>query len=255
MIPKRLFFVWFGNSAPDYAEFSIGNFMNVNPDFEIVRVFRSVREIEDIGSSDFDFKSRYDAQIRRCIDSLLGKNGFYGDYVGNQRKVYGDNLRFIQILSDLVRMELLNEHGGIYLDCDTFPVKPFDEELLSTGRFCVARHYESNSIFPDNYFIGSEPASSTGRWEFPLRRHEGVVELLQTIPNWHSKLKFVENRIKFRRRSLKYGEWSLYPEFYIDHFNSLSWSSLNASAIPFCKFDRRPDEACQPGSSDRLTGG
>lgn len=238
MIPKRLFFVWFGNSMPNYVEFSIGNFKEVNPDFEIVRVFRSVREIERIGSADFDFNSRYDVQIRRCIDSLLGRNDFYGEYIWNQKNVYGKNLRFIQILSDIVRMELMNEYGGIYLDCDTFPVKPFDDELLSSGRFCVTRHYEANNIFPDNYFMGSEPSSPTGFWEFPLRRREDVVELLQTTPNWHSNLRFVGNRIKFRRCSLRYGKWSLSPDFYIDHFNSFSWASSNVSSIPFCKYDK-----------------
>jgi mannosyltransferase OCH1-like enzyme len=238
MIPKRLFFVWFGNRIPKYAEFSLESFRKVNPDFEIVGVFRSVREIEEISAADLDSISRYDAAIRTCIDALLGQNGFYEEYIRNQRNVYGRNLRFVQILSDLVRMELLNEFGGIYLDCDTFPVKPFDESLLETGRFCVSRHYEGNNVFPDNYFMGSEPSPSLGRWAFPLRNENGVKYILQTVPNWRSSLGFVKNRILFRCLSLKIGEWSFSPDFYIDHFNGFSWSSENVSSIPFCKLDK-----------------
>lgn len=33
----------------------------------------------------------------------------------------------ITAISDAFRFYLLNKYGGIYLDLDTFPVKPFDD--------------------------------------------------------------------------------------------------------------------------------
>lgn len=60
-------------------------------------------------------------------------------------------------------MEILNEYGGIYVDCDTFPIKPFDDRL-SCKNF-IAQHdykigYGKNAKYVkyiDNYFIGIMP--------------------------------------------------------------------------------------------------
>lgn len=35
-IPKRLFFIWFGNEVPDFVNFSIENHRRANGDFQIV---------------------------------------------------------------------------------------------------------------------------------------------------------------------------------------------------------------------------
>jgi len=56
---------------------------------------------------------------------------------------------------------LVSTFGGIYVDCDTFPMKPFDDALLQMQQFTVARHYDNDAklinknIGIDNYFFGS----------------------------------------------------------------------------------------------------
>ena len=68
------------------------------------------------------------------------------------------------MLSDIYRLKLVSEFGGLYVDCDTFPLKPFDDKLLQLKRFMVARHYNNiassteNNIGDDNYFLGSMPS-------------------------------------------------------------------------------------------------
>ena len=38
----------------------------------------------------------------------------------------------------------LNEEGGIYVDCDTWPLKPFDDEILSNE--IISSFFKSPSI-------------------------------------------------------------------------------------------------------------
>jgi mannosyltransferase OCH1-like enzyme len=64
-------------------------------------------------------------------------------------------LDFIQTLADIFRLAVLNKYGGIYLDCDTYPLKPFDS-LLMTKNFTVARHTYNNIIIPDSFFMGKD---------------------------------------------------------------------------------------------------
>ena len=64
------------------------------------------------------------------------------------------------MLADIYRLEILNEFGGIYLDCDTYPLKKFDDKLLEKS-FIVQTYINTinnNKVFShvisDNYFIG-----------------------------------------------------------------------------------------------------
>lgn len=74
-------------------------------------------------------------------------------YLRRQLMFYGNKASFIQVLSDIVRIELLNEFGGIYMDCDTFPLKKFPVELL-TKDFFIARRDTGGGYFLDNFFMG-----------------------------------------------------------------------------------------------------
>lgn len=76
------------------------------------------------------------------------------DYVKWQRDFYGVHLNFLQLLSDVVRVEVLNHHGGIYLDLDTFPIAKFDDSLLSHEFIAVKRKSSGMQPFFDNFFLG-----------------------------------------------------------------------------------------------------
>jgi len=72
--------------------------------------------------------------LNEVIFDILNKNEKYKNILNktymyilqHQEVFYGKEIRFIQLLSDIYRLRIIQEFGGIYVDCDTFPLKPFD---------------------------------------------------------------------------------------------------------------------------------
>lgn len=91
----------------------------------------------------------------------------------------------------------------------------------------------------DNYFFGSEPETEIGTFKSPFGKKPDACQLIQTVPSWKSNLKFLKNKMKFFRYGLKKGEWSLNPDFYIDHFVRGNWNSLSGKPVstPVCRLD------------------
>jgi hypothetical protein len=147
MIPKQLFFIWFGDTQPNYVNFSIDAFKRVNPDFKINFLRYTVGDIENKNKV-----SEFDHNVYNCLDYILNNGPKYLKsiqlYKNNKRKI-------IQILANIVRLDVLNEYGGIYLDCDTFPIKPFDEWLLNRQNFSAYVSYD-NIEYKDCFFLGSD---------------------------------------------------------------------------------------------------
>lgn len=132
MVPKQIFFIWLGDQKPDFVDFSMNAFREVNPSFKVDLVWWTIAQIENTE----------DRILRGSIDWTLGHRR--------------PHLRFIQNLADVYRMSLLNEYGGIYLDADTFPIRPFDDALLAKP-FNVTRSYNNNwAIFKEIFFVGKE---------------------------------------------------------------------------------------------------
>ena len=78
------------------------------------------------------------------FDALLEGNDNL--YSGNIKFLYENKLNFLQILSDIYRFELIRENGGIYVDCDTVPIAPFDDSYLEDNGFCnVVIAFRDNS--------------------------------------------------------------------------------------------------------------
>ena len=107
-----------------------------------------------------NYKSIYIDNILYCIDNILKLNGIYNNIIKHYISL---NRKFISILCNILRIELLNKYGGIYLDCDTFPLRPFDDYLLSLKEFCSYIPIKRNSKFyrhRDCNFIGWCPNSN-----------------------------------------------------------------------------------------------
>lgn len=237
MIPKILHFIWLGNPPPKYAEHSINAFKEVNPEFRINFAYIPTRRLEDIW-----FKKRIENENEQVAYDSVGyilTRGKYREYIEHQLRIYGGNLRFIQFLSDVMRLELVNRFGGIYLDTDAFPVNPFDDGLLALRRFIVVRHYQRNFIQSDNYFFGSEKDFGSGEFKFPFGEKPDACQIIQTTPGWNSDLKFLRNKMNFFNCKLKIGEWSLNPDFYIDHFVRGNWNTSSGKPVstPISRFD------------------
>lgn len=93
-IPKRLFFIWFGNEVPDFVNFSIENHRRANGDFQIVFIQRTTRQLEDILLNNAS-EREYDDDIVQSWKILHDRNSVYSPYVSHQKGIYGNDLRAI----------------------------------------------------------------------------------------------------------------------------------------------------------------
>ena len=116
------------------------------------------------------------------------------------------------LLSDIFRLELLNVFGGIYVDADSVPARPFDGVLTANERFCVCREY-GGRVFPDNYFMGQ--AQGLGGWVNPMDASTAV----QVFDPTKRNLAFQYRRARFVK--------GMPPEpardFYVEHYMVRSW--------------------------------
>ena len=136
MIPKQLFFIWLGDNKPNYVDFAVKTFKDVNPDFKVDLIEWKIEDIEN----------PKDELLKRAINDALK----------NKKLSCNINKPFIVNVSDSYRYVLLKHYGGIYLDCDTFPVRPFDDSLLDHTEFDVTISWGINQfIVRDVFFIGS----------------------------------------------------------------------------------------------------
>lgn len=209
-IPKLLHFIWFGDDIPQYAEFSIENFLKVNPDFEINFVTRTIDEINGIKMNGI-IENKIDEVISKSINRISSsKEDIFVNF--QMSTIYKHGVQFVQILSDVVRLELLNEFGGIYLDCDTFPRKPFDEGLLNCDFFIVKRS-ENGGKFRDNFFMGKSLGC-----ESIINPYE--VDATEIPYEYGKKTELLMKKQKFFDLNLKYEKQN---DGYIYHFENGAW--------------------------------
>lgn len=138
MIPKVIHYCWFGgNEIPDNIKSYIESWKKIMPDYEICRWDESNYDVNKCNY----MKEAYDAR----------KWAFVSDYA---------------------RLDILYNHGGIYLDVDVEVLKPFDE-LLNLDAFCgrekgrdssenyvntglvigMKKHCEIGKVLRDDYHI------------------------------------------------------------------------------------------------------
>lgn len=134
MIPKILHFIWFGRK-PKYVDYCIDAFRKMNPSFQINLMWNlNVYAYEDLMEDINTCSGKYKRAIEYCKKLRIEDE---------------------QILSDILRLVLLNISGGIYLDCDCFPLRPFDDDLLKED-FVVTRYYSRDFIGRDCFFMGKQ---------------------------------------------------------------------------------------------------
>jgi hypothetical protein len=127
----------------------------------------------------------------------------------------------------------LYKYGGIYLDCDTFPVRPFDDALLNHTEFDVTISWGWNQfITRDVFFLGK---CNKKYLETHPKNHVFLYPHTETM-------KFFELRDKFFNCTLKYGEYYGDPKYYyINHYHDFTWNPKNLKT-PLCKFDEELKE-------------
>ena len=225
MIPKHLFFIWFGDNEPNYVRFSIRNFFNVNPDFDINFLRYTISEIENRKKV-----SKYDHIVYKCLDYIVNSRDCpYKSHIERNKKC---GRKTIQILSNIVRYDLLNNYGGIYLDCDTFPIKPFDSYILSLRNFCSYTFHIGDYVHRrrDIMFIGSDKTKL-------LSEYTNFYNVLNVSSfNYQKNIEWNYSRRLFFDCELEYKKKE--SEFYIDHFYDRTWVIKNNKCrTPLCKYD------------------
>lgn len=105
-IPKRLHFMWFYSEIPEKYIGHILGFVNNNPDYEI--------NLWTDHISDF-LLEKLDGVIIRDVD--------YNRYPITRKIV--DMQHNVGAKADIIRIEILYQEGGTYVDCDGVSVKPF----------------------------------------------------------------------------------------------------------------------------------
>ena len=222
MIPKSLFFIWIG-ARPKFTQFAVDSYKRINPSFTVNFVHYPVQQLEQLYFSR-NAKTDIDQLCIDVIDNILGIRSEYNSLVTRQAIQLSktSDIPFVQLFCDVLRLALLNKFGGLYVDCDTFPLKPFDDKLLQLKRFMVARHYNNiassteNNIGDDNYFLGSMPS---------IERHKSV-RLLQTCNKWWINMQYIINKKKFFDLSLQY-QPNLDQPLYIEHYCDGNWKWKN----------------------------
>jgi mannosyltransferase OCH1-like enzyme len=205
MIQKKLFMIWFGDNIPDFAKFSLDTFQQVNPDFKCEIVHRKIKEIEDIFYVE-------DPQKLPEMDRIINFNFHikYKAILKTKRRI-----PLCCFAKDSLCIHLIRRFGGIFVDCDMFPVKPFDKKLLSLKYFNSKRLFLYNgkgTIVREGNFCGNEKGYKS---EEPT-----------TIGYIREVLKTKELQSKFYNCTLKYGERydKNNEDNYVEHYGAFSWN-------------------------------
>jgi len=106
MIPKKIFYIWLGGEKSKLANICIENWRDKLPEYEII-------ELNEKSKEWFDF----DYEYNNCLWF---------------KTVY--DLKMWAYVSDYIRVNVLYNHGGIYLDTDVTVYKDF-EPLLNHKMF------------------------------------------------------------------------------------------------------------------------
>jgi hypothetical protein len=173
VIPKILHFIWLGSPIPDCVKMCINSWVHYHPDYEI--------KIWD--------------------DHAVSTISWYNTRV---EEGFKKSLSFAE-KADYIRIQVLYDFGGIYVDSDFICLKSFNPIVESSVRFFAGfekpkKGYSSN-LYINNALIGAQPKSDVIRGCFSTFIHpdeapRGLETHIRTGPNALSKA--IENEINYR---------------------------------------------------------
>jgi mannosyltransferase OCH1-like enzyme len=125
-IPKKIHLIWVGNdNAKPHA--CIQSWRRNHPDWE--------------------FKLWSDDDLRE------------GNWINKAHLATFASARKWPAVADLMRYEILYQHGGVYADADSFSVRPLDNWLLENEMFAAWEDTLSRARLINNAFLGSIPGN------------------------------------------------------------------------------------------------
>ena len=199
MIPKLLHFIWIGKDIPKWAKFSIDTFKKGNPTFDIkLWHYNSIIDNENNNYlkqyslffidqlNKFLDHHNYNYDLQNYNDILLPKIQFIWQsqiklILSKPQNKFLLNTRYdvnnfpeklYSALGDVLKFIILYYHGGIYLDCDTFPMKPFDDILLQTTFQSYKDIFFLGSLKNENfYFIRDDKLRTKNITSIPVEKN------------------------------------------------------------------------------------
>lgn len=66
-------------------------------------------------------------------------------------EIFGNKLYHVAHKADVIRLQMLQEYGGVYLDCDVICIKPFHD--LYTHEFVIGQQYKPKYVFYNSWLL------------------------------------------------------------------------------------------------------
>lgn len=194
MIDRNFFMCWVGGNIPEYALRSFAAFRDVNPSFNCEFIHFSFDDFAGWDRKLENYKVRGVRDFKWCISE--------------------DSPRHRVEMCNMVKYYLVQTHGGIYADCDLFPIRPFDEQLVSiTHPFKISKTRPPSTNVTDDIFFMGCPVGMDMQTE---------TKLLPPVKMYDfSDKRYIALRDKFFSTGLQYGEAFNDPSIcYVDHYDS-----------------------------------
>ena len=195
MIPKRIFYVWGINDEKKRdVQVCIQTWRQYLPDYEIIEINENSKEY-------FDFQKE-----------LQNNKWFKTVY---ERKMYA-------FVADYIRVKVLYENGGIYLDTDVSVVKPFDSDLLTNPAFVGIQSGGKDSL-TEPAILGAQQGNKFLKEILKFYNQQIWTEPIYTIPEifkyYIEKMYSIkEFPLKNMQKIIYLKDITLYPEKYFIPF-------------------------------------
>jgi hypothetical protein len=230
--------------------------------------FNPKYKIDLIHYSKNDIINSHDSVLNYCKDLIFKANkGIKCKYFYYIRERIKSKFNFIQILSDVIRFEILYYYGGIYLDCDTFPVKSFDDNLLSMNSFSqsvlcfrnklaktctysddIIDYYDLNFTqdnlikyhcfeYTDIYFFGLCKEYTSNDVVFKETAYFKHPLMPAWIRNFDNTDRFNYLKNKFYNCDISLVKDEIFYSHYINHFCNKKWQTHYKKSSMYCEYD------------------
>ena len=132
LIPKQMFYIWFGDNIPNYTNIVINQFKELHPDYKDDLIHYNVEELND---------------VQKTKDKLLIKAD---EYVVKKSQNYLNGKRsYIIEMADIYRSLLIDEYGGFFSDLDIFMIRKIPEKFLTFQKVSCTIMYNPYVLYKE----------------------------------------------------------------------------------------------------------
>ncbi len=261
LLPNNIYLIWFGDKLPKYIYYTLQQYGLVNYNFNIYFIHYHKNDILYKNNNDQVLKIS-----KQYIDDYL--NNIQNRYTKYIKYRVDNKFTYLQILSDIYRIEIIRYFGGIYVDVDTLPLKNFNS-LLEKTAFCqeildfqqinmsinfkyrklmdIQDLIDFNNIkiipYDDNFFIsGIKNFTDDDIQISPYFKIKHKEDSIQWVKNFEVTDYFKKIKEKFYNNQLNEIDiknlQSKYWMYYLIHFSSKNWDTktIQENSL-FCDLD------------------